>query len=395
MTIAAYSLLVFVVAVVFYAVVPGTGAFVVRSRWRGFRSRLSSTSLYPYIQYAQLGGPEGDSHGRFRFLGQLEAMQGEDRIWVTNGHFSVAADLTNTTVYLLPSPREQGTAGGVERYEEGVPDEAPRAARWRRIYSLPQGMQIYLAGPYLADRGRGVFRSMERDKLLAVIFDGDPQTLLPRATWAGRQRNEYWNQYTLASLLAGSFCLLLLSFFLLRSPFSRIPALFALTAAVFPISPLLPPGALLYIPYRQLWGRARLLRAERDLLRLPLRYFPEGSGSGETVLPSGERYAVRVGPEVRCREPPRARVPVYLEDQQSDPANVRTYGALERDELGEYLGRPDDAMAELVRIPGDPGQLARECSGKARFLEWLSAALILGDISLNLFLVLLLLSRIL
>lgn len=395
MTIAAYSVLVLVVAIVFYAVIPGTGAFVTRSRWRGFRGRLSSSSLLPFVQYSHLGGSEAGGPQRLRFLGRLEAMQGEDRIWVSNGHFSVAADLANTTVYLLPSPRGQGNEGGLERYEERVPDEAPRAARWRRIYSLPQGMQIYLAGSFLMDRGRGVFRSLERDKLLAVIFDGDPQTLLPRATWAGRQRNEYWNQYTLASVVAGSFSLLLLSFFLLRSPFSRIPALFALTAAAFPISPLLPPGALLYIPYRQLWGRARLLRAERDLLRLPLRYFPEGSGGRETVLPTGERYAVRMGPDVRCLEPPRARVPVYLEHQAVDPLEVRTYGAVERDELGEYLTRPDDAMAELVRIPGEPGQLARECGGKARFLEWLSAALILGDIGLNLFLVLLLLSRIL
>jgi hypothetical protein len=74
---------------------------------------------------------------------------------------------------------------------------------------------------------------------------------------------------------------------------------------------------------------------------------------------------------------------------------MRTYGALERDELGEQIVRPEDPMAEYVRVPAEPGQLARDCSFRARLLEWLSAALILGDIGINLFLVLLVLSRVL
>lgn len=397
MTIAGSVALVLVVAVLFYAAIPGTGAFVVRSRWRGFRGRLAASSLLPFVQYSQLGGADGGAPRSYRFLGRLEAMQGEDRIWVSNGHFSVAADLANTTVYLLPSPHEPGANGGLGRFEDRLSEEMPRAARWRRIFSLPQGMQIFLAGPFLTDRGLGVFRSLERERLLVVIFDGDPETLLPRATWAGRQRNEYWNPYTLASLAAGSFSLLLLAFFLLRSPFSRLPALLALTAATFPISPLLPPGVLLYFPYRQLWSQARLLRAERDLLRLPLRYFPEGEGAQEAILPTGERYAVRAGTSVRCREPARTRVPGYLKERAGgfDSSRVLTYGALGRDEIGEYLTRPEDVMAELVRIPGEPGELAAECSGKASFLTWMSAALIFADISVNLFLVLLLLSRLL
>jgi hypothetical protein len=90
-------------------------------------------------------------------------------------------------------------------------------------------------------------------------------------------------------------------------------------------------------------------------------------------------------------------VPGYLKDRAGgvDTAKVLTYGALGRDEVGEYLTRPEDVMAELVRIPGEPGQLAEECSHKARSLEWLSAALIFAGIGVNLFLVLLLLSRIL
>jgi hypothetical protein len=397
MSLAAYALLVLVVGLVFFAAVPGTGAFVVRARWRGFRGRISASSLLPFIEYSHLAAAGGESPNRYRFLGTLEAIQGEDKIWVSNGHFSVAADLSSTMVYLLPSPREGGDEGAVERNEERVPDEAPRAVRWRRIFSLPQGIQIYLAGSFVVDQGRGVFRSADRDKLLVVIYDGDSATLLRRATWSGRQRNEYWNQYTLASLVAGSFSLLLLAFFLLRSPYSRIPALLALTAAAFPLSPLLPPGVLLYIPYRQLWSRARLMRAERDLLKLPLRYFPEGTGDGEARLPSGERYAVRVGANVRLRDVPPMRVPAYLEAQGGAAAGreTRTYGALGHDDLGEHLVRPEDPMAEFVRIPGEPGQLARECSAKARLLEWLSAALIVGDIAINLFLLLLLLGQVL
>ena len=50
-----------------------------------------------------------------------------------------------------------------------------------------------------------------------------------------------------------------------------------LSLAAAPVAPFLPPGVALYYLYRYFWKMARRLRAERDLLRLPLRYFP-GSG---------------------------------------------------------------------------------------------------------------------
>lgn len=394
MTRLAYVLLVLAVALVFFVAIPGTGAFVVRGRWRRFRARMSAASLLPTVEYTHLAQPA--EHGLLRFLGRLEAIQGADTIWVTNGHFSVAAEVANVTVHMMPSSQEAPESGR-EPSHELVPDETPRGVRWRRIFSLPQGMQFFLAGPFVAERGRGTFRSQERDRLLVVIFDGEPASLMPRAIWGGRQRNEYWNQYTAASLVLGAFALLFLAFLLLRSPYNRVPALFALTAAVFPVAAMLPPGILLYLPYRQLWQRARRMRAERDLLRLPLRYFADApEGAADTRLPDGERYGVRVGAAVRCLVPPAVRAPAYMETQPA-PSSIqtRTYGALGRDELGEYLTRPLDPMAELVRIPADPGQLARVCAGKARLLELMSAILIVGDMAINLFLVLLGLSRLL
>ena len=91
---------------------------------------------------------------------------------------------------------------------------------------------------------------------------------------SGRQRNEFMNSVTLPSVAIGALLLVLLAFSLLAVPEFRLIALVALTAGLAPISPFLPPGFPLYFGYRSYWKKARLMRAQRDVIRLPLRYFP-------------------------------------------------------------------------------------------------------------------------
>jgi hypothetical protein len=304
-------------------------------------------------------------------------------------------------VYLLPSFSAPHSASAVERLEQSVPDEEPSMVPWDRIYSLPAGTQVYVEGALFSEDGQAMFRTRSREPLLAVIYDGERRTILQRAIWSGRQKNEYWNQFTLAALLTGSFLLLLLAYLFLRVRGSGLPALTALSLAAFPIAALLPPGVLFYFLYRHFWKRARLLRAERDLLRLPLRYFqaPGEEAQQDTAppaearelsarLPTDERY-------VRTRESRwlvegalaiRGSRLIERAARRNQPCWL--FGTVdERAELPS-LRTPEDPMAELVLVLGDPEDLAGTSSRTARMYELISAGLFFAAVSLNLLLLL-------
>ena len=384
-------LLAFGVALLFFVLIPGIGAFSVRGQWRVFRRRVQECSLYRVLRYADLAAADGE-RGCFRALGELEAFQGRNRLWLNTGTFTVEADLSGVKLYLLPSliPGKS--------HEEALPDEAPAVAPWERIFSLPSGMKLFVGGRLFLEGGRGVFRSQPREPLLVVFYDGEPRSILPRAIWGGRQRNEYWNQLTLASLLTGFFCLALLAYVALRAAQTALPGLpglVALSLALAPVGPFLPPGAALYFLYRFLWKKARRLRAERDLLRLPLRHFPQGEGEpwgGErrVELATGETYLMSFDPGLTVRGDPVERS-CSVRDKSAGPACL--FGTLDLDGGGEgrLVRAPEDPLAELVRVPGDPVRLAESCNRSAYALELASAACFLLGTGGNLFLILLLL----
>jgi hypothetical protein len=381
-------LLAFAVAFLFFALIPGIGAFSVRSKWRVFRRRVMECSLYPILRYADLARGDG-KQGCFRALGELEAFQGRNRIWINTGTFTVEADLAGVRLYLLPSM----ISGKGE--EQPLPDEQPAEAPWDRIFSLPSGMKLFVGGRLYLEDGRRVFRSEPREPLLVVFYDGEPRSILPQAIWGGRQRNEYWNQFTLASLLTGFFCLALMAYVALRTPqtvLPGIPGLVALSLALAPLAPFLPPGVALYFLYRYFWKKARRLRAERDLLRLPLRHFPPGEASGEergVALVTGETYLMSCNPNLELTGDPILRT-CSMRGRRSGPDWL--FGAVDPSAPeGRMLQVPRDPLAELVRVPGDPVQLAQRCNRLAHVLE-LAAAVCFGlGTAGNLFLILLIL----
>ena len=404
-------LLLFMLAALFFGLVPGTGAFVVRARWRTFRGRLLEASTFPSVAYADEVRRSDGLLGEYRFIGTLEAIQGKDLIWLSDGHLSVAALLEGVSIYILPRYSFHSAGSPYEKLEDMMPDEQPQSLSWSRISSLPAGTQVFVAGTLFEEDGRRIFRQFARSSLLVVIYDGETETILPRAIWGGRQKNEYWNQSTLISLITGSFSLLLVSYVLLNDPAFGLPALFALTFSCFPVAPLLPPGFPLYFLYRGLWRRARFLRAERDLFGLPLRYF--GGDSTESswqhvvkdavTLQSGEQYVMVHG---RLENRGGWRVvsdggSVAIEGElrirggtmppESFQRDYYLFGAARSAKDGMVLFTPEDPMAELIAIPGHPSRLAADCSRRARRLETIAAFFILGDLMMNLFLILLVL----
>ncbi len=389
-------LIVFAIAFLLYGLVPGIGAFSVRRQWRTFRRRMLEVSRLPFVGYFQQPG-EDRLLGDYRIFGDLESIQGENRIYINSGRLTVGVELKEVVIYLLPSSSSRKGKPLFEKLEETLPDEEPKTVLWKKIFSLPAGTRIFVGGAFFSEGGGGVFRSLPQKPLVVVIYDGDRQTILLRSIWGGRQRNEYWNRYTLPSLIAGSIALLLTSYVMLGTPYLRFPSLVALCLSVFPIAALLPPGVLFYFFYTWLWKRARLLRAQRDLFRLPLRYF-EASETWKQVpydeqivsLPTREPYLLTNRPDGIVEEELIIRGGGMLSLPEARRGDYYLFGTLKRDPR-RIIARPEDPMAELVLVLGDPALLSSACNRRARRLELLAALFIFSGLTVNLMLVLVLL----
>jgi len=368
-------------ALIFFLIVPGVGALIVQSNWRKFRINMLNATNYPYLEYSDI---KNENNGvNFRFFGSLEAIEDKNKIWLKGDNLSIAADLENVYVYMLPSL---------------MTDEEAQRVPWKRISSLVAGTQILISGPLTVENNRSIFKNSSSNALLIVIFDGEKETLLKRAISGGRKRNEYWNQFTLISLITGSFSLFSLSYFFFRSPLLEIPALISLCLSFYPIAILMPPGVIFFFLYQYFWKIARHLRIDRDLFRIPLFHFrnnDETSKKKEALLSNGEKYVML---NVNNLE-----VSNHLEENTS--VETRQCSTVKREAennmfiFGSYspeadlIVSPKDRMMEFVMIPGDPEKISKKCQKKSIIFTSLSGMFIVLDISINLIIILILLSN--
>jgi hypothetical protein len=435
-----YLVLILGIATLFYAAFPAIGAFMVRAQWRTFRRIVTDASRYPTATPSAAGRERAASVGLFRFFGTLEAIQGDDRIWITNGRFSVAADLRGVRVYLIPEGEEDGRTSGEDAIAESAEARGAESARardaesaeargpetakargpesggelrsvpWSRIFSLPEGTPVFVGGALFAEEGRAVFRDHGGTPLLVVIHDCPRESIVIKAIGSGRQRNEYMNAFTLPSVAIGALSLILLAFSLLAAPAMRIVALIALTAGLAPISPFLPPGFPLYFAYRSNWKKARLMRAQRDIVRLPLRYFPSiphnGRGRRATLLPDMEPYLMvrgtieAGGSGVMHSEGVPIQLPAGMARLQFSLPGVKeddgrecvAFAAYREEGEGIRLQKPDDPMAEQVLVTGDPETISGLSERIARRYTVISGLFISLNLVVNIPLLFLVLS---
>lgn len=384
-------LLVLSVAFAFYLLIPGVGGFLARRRWRVFRRRVIAASRYATAGYPEVlvGSRSRRSAfiGHYRFFGNLEAIQGEGMVWLTDGKASVAVELADVPVYMVPGG-EVDAAAGRERLslnaEEG---EVPSATTWKKVGSLPEGTRMFVAGELYGDQGRAVFQG----EPLVIMYDGSDDTLLFRSIRDGRQVNEYWNSLTPISIAAGSLALLILAYLYIGSPLMRIAGILSASLGLLPVSILAPPGVVLFFVYRRLWRRGRRYRAERDLLRLPLRYGPQGFR--RAILPDGEVYE-RVELPASALQGDRSllwRFPLVV---KFPPERAVVFGIVPSGEGGgsSLPGAPRDPMAERVALPGDPEWLSVTSQRRARVMELSAAASIGVALVANFYLLVLLVS---
>ncbi|MBN2351929.1 MAG: hypothetical protein JXD23_05115 [Spirochaetales bacterium] len=380
---------VFFIAFIFFGLIPGFGAFLIRGQWYRFRQKLTQSSQLSVADISLLSSSSaGGQVGHFRFFGSLESIQGRNRLWVTDKNFTVGVDVEKVSVSLLRSYPIDERSATVEFSEDVPPDEEPDYLPWKKIYSLPSGIQVFVSGPAVVEDGQLIFRPHEKDSLLLIIYDGARESLLKRCIWSARQKNEYYNPFTTVSLILGALVLLLIAFLSALNQELVSFSLFSLTLATFPVVYLFPPGVFLYFLYRFFWKRSRLLRSQRDLLLLPLRYFPPETDlaaectsaplrNGEEYVavrwqPGNERALFALNPQMRIRGNP-------LPGRSDEEGVYYIFGV--RD--GKEIQTSTDPMVELVCLPGNPRRLADACARKSRELGLVSAVCIFSGLLVN------------
>lgn len=247
---------------VFYVLIPTIGAFYVRRRWRDFRSAIIRSIMLPRLDHAMVrelpANDETSDLREFWFLGRLESIGRSDIVWLEHDGLSVGLDISRMMIVLLPTPAQVGGE---------LPDETPRTVSWKEITALVEGTRFFVSGGVDVVDGMAQFVWTDEHRPLVIVYDGPDDTLVARSLWTGRQRNEYWNHLTPASLVGGFLALLFLGVVVLDT--NRLMSLVSAVLATVPVLPLLPPGVVGFYLYRRIWRRARRFRARRDLISLP------------------------------------------------------------------------------------------------------------------------------
>jgi hypothetical protein len=246
-------LLAALAAVVFYALLPVAGAFVVRGQWRQFRKSIAESALFPELTAARAALPAADDapgrRGAFRVQGEVDAIGGQHELWISGRGPSCVVDLRDSWVYVLSGQ------SGEDRMER---------RRWSGLASIGAGTRVFAVGRVALAGGRLLLAGDGRQAPLVVIHDGDDDGFARRAVWAGRHINEYWNPLTQVSLALGVATMSLILTAALPSSLPSLIRAMTITVAFSPVLALLTPGVAGFFLYRRYWRRARYCRARRD-----------------------------------------------------------------------------------------------------------------------------------
>ncbi|WP_028975056.1 hypothetical protein [Spirochaeta cellobiosiphila] len=391
-----YYVIVLLIAFIFYLLFPGIGAVRTRNSWRLFRQALVDSSFFPILDYASLRGLNEGIFRYFRFFGSLEAIQGDDLIWIRGNNILASVEMKEVNLFVLELKEEEVQDGDNPFGDK----EAGKltSLSWEHIFSLPEGTKLFIAGPLFKEQGKAIFRGEPEYKLTMIIYEGETELLLQRAIWGGRQNNEYWNRLTPGSLGVGFFSLLVLANFFLSQSYGRPLSLIALTLSLLPFSVLLPPGLFFFFSYLNQWKLGRRLRAERDLLRLPLRYFFEDpKAGGEARLPDGNVYfckSIKWGDTMTSGLSKSIRIwPSLLKKDDLTDRGGYCFGILPTFDASSTQKR--DPFAENIIIPDNPSELAHKSEKKALRHEIKSLFLVIAGLLINTYIMLVVLQRLL
>jgi hypothetical protein len=354
-----------------------------RRKWYIFRKRFDELRLSPILDYSQYSQNQTEKVKVFRFIGGFESVTDDQTLWIRGENLTVPVSLHNAETYLLPMPQSS-----LFKESSGIPevfdpsDESPEKIRWERVSTLTEGAKVFVGGLLACQDGRWSFVSTKEKPLLVIFYDGPDHSLTIRAIRAGRHRGEYWNAITPYSLVIGALCQILVAVLFLSRPAFRLTVIVSIIALFVPLYPIIPPGLLFTFIYRRLTWRSRILRAYRDIARLPLRYLTPSEDKG--CLPGGESYGFICSAEL----PPQAqqgKIPLLLPEigKAKNSGSWYIFGALRPGE--DIPSQPEDLFATFGILPGEPASLARRCEVLAYLLEAAAWIILLAGIGLNIF----------
>jgi hypothetical protein len=360
-----------------YGMIPVAGAFASRHAWRQFRRHFDELRLRPMLDYGVYRGLKDDG-GSYRFIGGFESVTDGHTLWIRSDNLTIPVSLRGAQTYLLPMQEGDSLPESFDPSEE-----APERIRWDRVSSLTEGARVFVGGALVLRDDRWTFAAANETPLLVIFYDGPDRSLTARAIRAGRHRNEYWNAVTPYSLVLGALCLIVMAASFLFRPAFRLTVITALISVFTPLFPLIPPGILCTVLYRRLWWRARIFRAHRDLVKLPLRYLPRGEGICR--LPGGEWYGSSYRDSLSAEL--RNTIPFLIPDEgKRKKEGWYIFGVLPGPRAADSIpAEPEDPFASFGILPGKPGILARRYTIRAYTLEIISWLVLLAGIGLNFF----------
>ena len=381
-----YLILILATAIFFYLIISGIGAFIARKQWSEFRKKLVAAAATPIIDFHKSrGGGDSEYLGIFKFFGTLEAIQDKYEIWLRSQNFTVSVDMESVKIYLIPAFSSLEEKNEIyEKNREIIIDEMPQALRWETFHSLSQQTDVMVCGPLFIEKGKVIFRNTDENNITFLIYDGKQESLLRRSIWAGRHRNEFWNIFTPVSLVAGSFSLFIIAYYLFLLPEFTVISRFALSLSLIPIMPLFPPGVILFFTYRYFWKKARFLRAERDIVKLPVHYFKENDFSDDN-------FCFNICPEITycykkietreeavqiCHEKNVKIRSVSILNSNISKSNIHYYFYKSETEL-------KDPLVEEIIIDGNPTVIIKNCQRKSEVYEYLSLAIFSAGMIIN------------
>lgn len=372
--------MIIVLVIFWYGLVPVGGALVSRYKWWLFRRRFDELRLRPLLDYRIYRQISGEG-GIFRFIGGFESVTDGRTLWIQGENLTIPVSLANARTWLLPMREGEGMP---EAFDPG--EEEPQRIRWDRLSTLTEGAKVFVGGSLRFQDKRWYFVSTRETPLMVIFYDCPDSALTALTIQTGRSRHEYWNAVTPYALVAGALCQIMFAASFLPRPAFRLTVISALSALFAPLSALIPPGLLFTVLYRRLAWHARILRAHRDLARLPLRYLPRHKTDGKETcrLPDGEIYGC-VRRDTLPDEVQEGKLPFLLPEysQKNVGAEWHIFGALRPGE--DIPSRPEDPFATFGILPGKPDALARRYAAIAYTLEAAAWLALLAGIGLNIF----------
>jgi len=361
-----------------YVLVPFTGAFFSRHKWRAFRERFNTLCRKPFLDYGTLRNFTG---GEFYFTGGFETITEGNILWIKNDNLTVPVLLKKAQSYMLPLTEKRQRENTAEAKRPGdmgdfdINAAAPGRLNWNSISTLTADVKVFIGGSLTMVNGRPAFASAKGHPLLIIFYECSDRTLNAGVLRAGRYRNEYWNVVTPYSLICGLFSLAYIAFLYQGRPLYRITVLSAIVAIFSPLFPLLPPGLVFSVVHRRVWWQACIYRVYHDIALLPMQYVNK--------LNKRIKYICRIFDQL----PPSLKLPRLIPADKPEKNEAwHIFGVVddENDE-NELPKEPHLPFTPYGILPGNPERISRLYGMKALVFEILSWILLVVALAVNIF----------